>query len=325
MTEHRSRTTILVGNCSWTDPTLIASGGFYPKGVTSPADRLRFYAAQFPIVEVDSTYYSPPQRAHAEAWVGRTPPGFVFDVKAFALLTGHAAVPERLPPEVRALLPPGLPARRNVYARDLPPLVVDQLWEIHRQALAPLHHAGKLGAVLFQFPHWFRPGKAGREHLRRARDELDPYPVAVEFRGGGWLDDEAGVNRTLSLLEELGLAYVSVDEPQGFPNSTPALAAATAALAVVRFHGRNAQTWEIKTGAASDRFNYLYGEDELREWLPRLELLAERASTVHVLFNNNYQDYGIRNARQMTALLGGAATILDPTPGEGAEPPTLFG
>ena len=299
----RDTTKFLVGNCSWTDPTLIASGGFYPRGVSSATDRLRFYATQFPIVEVDSTYYSPPQQSHALLWNERTPPGFVFDVKAFGLLTGHAAVADRLPPEVRALLTPDVLAKRSVYARDLPQAVVDVLWEIHRVALAPLYEAGKLGAVLFQFPPWFRAGRAGREHLRRVRDELDPYPIAVEFRGGGWLDDERGAVRTLSFLEELGVAYVSVDEPQGFTSSTPPIAAATADLAVVRFHGRNRETWQIRGTAASDRFNYLYDGHELREWLPRLELLADRATVVHVLFNNNYQDYGIRNARQMMALL----------------------
>lgn len=298
-----TRATILVGNCSWTDPTLIASGGFYPAGVTSAEDRLRYYASQFPIVEVDSTFYAPPQERYARLWVERTPAGFVFDVKVFALLTGHGAAPERLPRELRGLLSSEALGARNVYARDLLPEGRELLWEIHRRALAPLHAAGKLGAVLFQFPPWFRAGRAGREYLQRLRRELSPYPLAVEFRGGGWLGDEASITRTLALLEAEELAYVSVDEPQGFASSSPPVAAATADLAVVRFHGRNAGTWEKRTRAASDRFNYLYDEAELRAWLPRVSSLAEHARTVHVLFNNNYQDYGIRNARQMVTLL----------------------
>jgi uncharacterized protein YecE (DUF72 family) len=236
--------------------------------------------------------------------VQRTPPAFVFDVKAFALLTGHGAAPDRLPPELRGLLSLAAARKRNVYLRDLPPEGEALLWEIHRRALAPLHEAGKLGAVLFQFPHWFRAGHRGREHIRKVVAELDPFPIAVEFRGGGWLSDEAGVARTLSFLESLGIAYVAVDEPQGFPNSTPPIAVATADLAVVRFHGRNRDTWEARGGSASDRFNYLYDRAELAEWAPQVRALAERAATVHVLFNNNYQDYGVRNARQMTALLG---------------------
>ncbi|HMK93697.1 MAG TPA: DUF72 domain-containing protein, partial [Thermoleophilia bacterium] len=312
---------ILVGNCSWTDPTLVASGAFYPRGVTSAEDRLRFYATQFPIVEVDSTFYAPPQERHTRLWVERTPEGFVFDVKAFALLTTHGAPPERFPPELRGILPPEAQRKRNVYAKDLTPDGRDLLWELHRKALDPLRAAGKLGAVLFQFPPWFRAGRYGREYLEQVAEQMEPYPVAVEFRGGGWLDDERHTARTLGLLEELGLAYVAVDEPQGFASSSPAVAAATAPLAVIRFHGRNAETWDKRTNAASDRFNYLYAEDELREWLPRVRLMAEHAAAVHVLFNNNYQDYGIRNARQMAALLDAEeiGPRVEPAPPAGQE------
>jgi uncharacterized protein YecE (DUF72 family) len=126
----------------------------------------------------------------------------------------------------------------------------------------------------------------------------------VEFRGGGWMADEAAAG-TLRLLEDAGLAYVSVDEPQGFRSSTPPVVATTAPLAVARLHGRNADTWEARTAAASDRFKYLYSEAELAEWVPRVRELERRADTVHVLFNNNYEDWGMRNARRMTQLLGG--------------------
>jgi uncharacterized protein YecE (DUF72 family) len=308
---------ILVGNCSWTDPTLIAAGSFYPAGVTSAAGRLGFYATRFPIVEVDSTFYGPPNERNAQLWVERTPPGFVFDIKAFALLTGHGAPPERLTPELQALVPPAHAGKRNVYLRDLPPAAEALLWETHRRALAPLQASGKLGAVLFQFPPWFTAGHAGREHIRKAVRELDPFPIAVEFRGGGWLGDEAAVARTLSFLEAEGASYVSVDEPQGFDNSTPPLSVATASTAVVRFHGRNRETWQIRGRSASDRFNYLYNESELTEWVPQIRALAAQAASVHVLFNNNYRDYGVRNAAQMTALLGLAAG----GPGGAAAPP----
>ena len=125
----------------------------------------------------------------------------------------------------------------------------------------------------------------------------------MEFRGGGWLEDDSAAN-TLSLLEEAGLTYVAVDEPQGFPNSTPPLSAATAPLGMVRLHGRNVGTWESRTGAASDRFKYLYGDDELEEWVPKVRDLAAQAAGVHVLFNNNYEDWGMQNARRMAHLLG---------------------
>jgi uncharacterized protein YecE (DUF72 family) len=196
--------------------------------------------------------------------------------------------------------------KRNVYRKDVDDDAVERLWEIHRAAFEPLRSAGKLGAVLFQFPPWFVRGAANADYLRELPDRLPGVTVAVEFRGGGWLDGEAAAS-TLRLLEEAGLAYVSVDEPQGFHSSTPPVVAATAPLAVVRLHGRNADTWEAKTTAASDRFKYLYSDAELEEWVPRVRELEAGAGAVHVLFNNNFEDWGMRNARRMTQLLGGAA------------------
>ncbi len=295
---------ILVGSCSWTDPTLIACRRFYPDGVTSAAARLRFYATQFPLVEVDSTYYAPPSERNSRLWVERTPQGFTFNVKAYALLTGHPVRPERLPPWLRETLAAGAAAKRTVYRRDVAEEGIERLWDVHRAALEPLREAGKLGAVLFQFPPWFVRGAANAAYLRELPARLPGVTVAVEFRGGGWMEDDAA-GATLAMLEESGLAYVSVDEPQGFRSSTPPVVAATAPLAVVRLHGRNAATWEARTAAASDRFKYLYTDAELVEWVPRVRRLAESADAVHVLFNNNFEDWGIRNARRMAQLLGG--------------------
>jgi uncharacterized protein YecE (DUF72 family) len=306
-------TRILVGTCSWTDPTLIACGRFYPPGVSSAEDRLRFYAQQFPIVEVDSTYYAPPSERNSAVWAARTPEDFVFNVKAYALLTGHPARVERLPVWLRETLPAEALAKRNVYRKDIGTVALQKLWDLHRRALAPLADSGKLGAVLFQFPSWFVRSAENAAYLQAIPERLPGLPLAVEFRGGGWPSEDAAAP-TLRLLEEAGLAYVSVDEPQGFRSSTPPIAAATAPLAIVRLHGRSASTWEAKTKVASDRFNYLYADDELREWAPRVRELARQATAVHVLFNNNYEDQGVRNARRMAQLLdveGGGQTELD--------------
>ncbi len=294
---------ILVGSCSWTDPSLIGSGRFYPTGVTSPEARLRYYAEQFGIVEVDATYYAPPSVRNSELWAARTPPDFLFNVKAFAWLTRHAAAPDRLPDWLRNRLPDAVRGKRTVYAKDVGEREQELVWQLHREALEPLAAAGKLGAVLFQFPPWFVPSRENREYLRSLPGRLPGWPLAVEFRGGGWMDEDSAA-RTLSLLQEAGLTYVAVDEPQGFANSTPPLAAVTASLAMVRLHGRNADTWEVRTGAASDRFKYLYGDAELEEWVPTVRELAAQARDVHVLFNNNYEDWGMRNARRMARLLG---------------------
>jgi uncharacterized protein YecE (DUF72 family) len=294
---------ILVGSCSWTDPTLIASGRFYPAGVTDAEARLRYYAEQFDLVEVDATYYAPPSTRNSQLWAARTPPGFVFNVKAYGLLTQHPVLVDRLPDWLREALSTEARSKRRAYAKDFAGDALDRLWRLHREALAPLAEAGKLGAVLFQFPPWFAYSGDAREYLRSLPSRLPGWPLAVEFRGGGWMREEHAT-ATLELLEEAGLTHVCVDEPQGFSNSTPPVAAATASLAMVRLHGRNADTWESRTGAASDRFKYLYDDAELQEWVPRVRELAAQARVVHVLFNNNYEDWGMRNARRMAQLLG---------------------
>ena len=293
---------ILVGSCSWTDPSLISCGRFYPSGVSSAEARLRYYTQQFPIVEVDSTYYAPPTERNSVLWAARSPEGFIFDVKAHGLLTGHPARVDLLPSWLRESLPAHAADKRNVYRHDVDPQAMDRLWELHRGALAPLVTAGKLGAVLFQFPPWFVRSRRHAEYLREVARRLPGWPLAVEFRGGGWMDSTAAAD-TLRLLEDAGLAYVSVDEPQGFPSSTPPLAVATAPLAVIRLHGRNRTTWSVKTGAASERFKYLYDDAELQEWVPRVRELALQTQAVHVLFNNNYEDWGMRNALRMAQLL----------------------
>jgi uncharacterized protein YecE (DUF72 family) len=294
---------VLVGSCSWTDPTLISCGRFYPKGVGTAEARLRYYATQFPLVEVDATYYAPPTERNSRLWAERTPADFVFDVKAFAPLTTHHATTDRLPPELRGALPPELGAKRRLAHAELDEDFLELVWDLHRRELAPLAEAGKLGAVLFQFPPWFTVGEANRDYLRRIPARLPGWRAAVEFRGGGWMEPPAAAG-TLALLERAGLSYVCVDEPQTARTSTPPVVAATAPLAYVRLHGRNADTWNITSGAASDRFKYLYGDDELEEWVPQVGELARQASSVHVLFNNNYEDWGMQNARRMAQLLG---------------------
>jgi uncharacterized protein YecE (DUF72 family) len=294
---------VLVGTCSWADKTLLEAG-WYPPHVRTPAQRLQHYARHFPIVEVDSTYYALPAQRQAHLWAARTPPGFVFDVKAFALFTHHPTPPDSLPQDVRQALPQELRERRHIYYRDLPSELRQELWRRFAEALLPLHLAGKLGVVLFQFPPWFGPSADARRHILEARERLPHYTIAVEFRQARWLADEENRARTLGFLREHRLPLVCVDEPQGFPSSVPPLAEVTAPLAVVRFHGRNAATWEAKGITAAERFNYLYSPEELQEWVPRIGRLAQEAEEVHVLFNNCYRDYSVRNARQMAEALG---------------------
>jgi uncharacterized protein YecE (DUF72 family) len=168
----------------------------------------------------------------------------------------------------------------------------------------PLHSAGKLGAVLFQFPQWFVISRKSKAYIEECAERLPDYRVAVEFRNKLWME-ERNAEETLAFLEERTLPYVCVDMPQGFTSSIPPVIAATADdLSMVRFHGRNRDTWEAKSETASVRFRYDYPKEELEEWVPRIESLADQTRETHVLMNNCYQDFAVRNGRELGDLLG---------------------
>src|SRR6266487_2918306 len=145
------------GTASWTDPTMTAPGVFYPKGADTAEERLRFYASQFPVVEVDATYYALPNKRTAESWVERTPKGFVFDIKAHALMTGQPTELNRLPKAIKESILPEHRDKQRLYPSHLPAEAVEEIWRRFHEALLPLDSAGKLGAVLLQFPEWHVP------------------------------------------------------------------------------------------------------------------------------------------------------------------------
>ena len=186
---------IYYGACSWTDRTLIDAGTFYPADAQTASDRLGYYASQFPLVEVDATYYALPSERNAHLWVDRTPSDFVFNIKAFGLFTHHPVVVERLPAAVKELWPAAVADRTRIYLRDVPENVQKLIWEMQAQALAPLAAAGKLGCVLLQFPHWFTARRAHIRYLEQLRDRSD-WPLAIEFRGGGWMTDNYRARRS---------------------------------------------------------------------------------------------------------------------------------
>jgi uncharacterized protein YecE (DUF72 family) len=295
---------IRIGTASWTDPTMTAAGVFYPTTATNAEERLQHYAATFPLVEVDATYYALPAESTARLWVERTPPDFVFDIKAHALMTGQGTETKRLPKALRQELPEPIASKSRVYAKDLPPEVLDAVYGIFRDALEPLRDAGQLGSILLQYPKWVFPSNENREAIADTVERLDGLRVAVEFRNGSWLN-EKNAERTLGFLRDQNAAFVMVDEPQGFKSSVPPVTAVTSDLALVRFHGRNAETWEAKNITPAERFRYLYGRDELEEWAPKIRTIAEDARDTHVLMNNCYANYGTTNAREIAAILAG--------------------
>ena len=293
---------VRVGTASWTDPTMTAPGVFYPKGADSAEERLRYYAGQFPMVEVDATYYALPYKRMAEAWVERTPKDFVFDIKAHALMTGQPTEVARLPKAIRDELPAGLKEKTRIYRKDLPEELLEAVYQQFREALVPLSEAGKLGAVFVQFPKWVFPSNEARDLILETRRRLD-LPVAVEFRHGSWFN-EKNAERTIRFLTDNKVPYVAVDEPQGFKSSVPPVVVQTSPeLAVFRFHGRNEESWEKKGISPSERFRYFYDEDELADWTPQIATAAKSSKETHVIYNNCFSNYGTTNARQMARLL----------------------
>jgi len=284
---------IAVGTASWTDRTLIESG-WYPPSAGTAEERLAHYARQFPLVEVDATYYSPPAERTAQLWAQRTPAHFTFNIKAFSLLTGH---PTRVAALYRDLRP--TTDKRNVYPKDLTPQVYEEVWTRFLSALDPLVAAGKLGVLLFQFPPWFTLRRANKQYLLEVQRRCQPLRAAVEFRHASWFAD-GNAAETLDFLRQHRMPYVCVDMPQGHRSSVPPVLAATAELAVVRFHGHS-DRWTSKD--IQEKFGYRYSDRELAQWAPRLRELAKETEQTQVLFNNCAGDNAQRNAATLAGLL----------------------
>jgi uncharacterized protein YecE (DUF72 family) len=273
-------TTIRIGTCSWADETL--SKIWYPAHVRSGAERLRYYGERFDTVEANSTFYRLPTPEMVERWAAATPPGFVMHVKAFGLMTRHPVNVKVLPPELRDV-PTDDRGRVDRPSREFRA----EVFRRFRELLEPLRQAGKLGGILLQFPSYIVYRPQSLEYLEWAQSQLPGDELLIEFRHRSWLEEE---NRAavLAFLEERGLTYVIVDAPRTEGrNLVPTVVALTSPTAYLRLHGRNAKTWNIRGGSAAERFDYLYSDDELREWVEPLRDLAQRAENAYVLFNNN--------------------------------------
>jgi uncharacterized protein YecE (DUF72 family) len=239
-------------------------GPVYPKELPR-IQWLPFIAEQVDTIELNVTYYRVPPLRTVAGWVERTPDDFLFSVKAHRSLT-H----ERKDPDYPA----------------------------YKAALSPLIESGKLACVLAQFPHSFHPNPATREYLLGLREGLADLPVVVEFRDRDWVNDE-----TFDVLEELGLGFCSVDEPQ-LRGLMPPVARLTGPLAYVRFHGRNAAKWWNHMHAW-ERYDYSYTEEELREWVEKLRKLDAQAQKTLVYANNHPRGQSLEAVRTLRELLTG--------------------
>ena len=265
---------VLVGTCAWSDHT-----DFYPSGL-KPAQRLEYYARFFPVVEIDSTFYALQPARNFASWAQKTPDDFVFDVKAYRVITGH----------------------------DRSPIDKEELAYILNRfasSLHPLEEAGKLKAVLLQFPPFFVRNPRNIAYLLWCRERLASFTVAVEFRHRSWFEEGAS-SHTLQLLAENRMVNVVCDEPQIGQGCIPMVVEITnPELVICRFHGRNAQMWYKKgLKTSGERFNYLYSDEELRELLGKVLPLSDEAKEVHILMNNNFGDYAVRNALRIREMLG---------------------
>lgn len=289
---------IRVGTCSWTEKTLLASGTFYPPGVTGAEGRLRHYAAHFDTVEVDSSYYAIPSQTTTAQWRERTPEGFLFHVKAYAALTGHNIDPKTLPKDLFELLPEA--ERRQGSLRLGDPSFLREVAAAQIGALEPLRTGRKLGFVIFQYPPWFGYKTAHLDYLLKCKELMAGIPVAVEFRHGSWLS----VNRapeTLRFLREHKITYITSDEPQfGTLATVPFLPDHTTPVAYLRLHGRNREAWLSK---GHERYHYLYSDQEMLEFAQVARELSVQARTVFLMFNNCHIGHAVINALQMLKML----------------------
>lgn len=242
-------------------------GPFYPYGIRQE-QMLAFYAEEFSFTEINSTFYRVPSARMFESMLKKVPQNFLFTVKAFQGLTHQ---------------------RGDTVKEDAARMA---------EAVKPLAREGRLGALVFQFPYSFKAKPENRDYIKRLREFFPDLPLVVEFRHSSWLKGE-----TWSELRSLGIGYVCVDAPRlkGLPGGA---VQATSPVAYVRFHGRNAAMW-WEHEEAWQRYDYLYTEKELSEWVPKIKFLEREAERVFVAFNNHFGAQAVFNARMLKKLLGG--------------------
>ena len=292
---------IHVGTCSWTEKTLIQSGEFYPKTVKTAEGRLRYYANSFDTVEVDSSYYAIPDMRNTSLWVERTPEDFIFQIKVYGALTGHRVDPKTLPKDIFNLLQEKDKTEKHVYIRE--PHLLQVIADRFKEALSPLKRADKLGVIVFQFPPWFYYKAANMDYILNCRELMQGLPVAVEFRHGSWLTSDR-LDSLLQFLRKHQLTYITADEPQyGNLATVPFLPNVTSEIAYFRFHGKNSENWLKKGIETSLRFAYLYSDEELKEFVPRIQDVDKKAKVTYAMFNNCHGGFAVKNALRLKEMV----------------------
>jgi uncharacterized protein YecE (DUF72 family) len=260
--ELMNKTRILIGTSGYSYEDWV--GPFYPQSMPK-RDFLGFYASEFPVVELNFSYYAQPSASILERMIEKTPEDFRFTIKA------HQSLTHRIGEDFQTEI------------------------ERYKQGIKPLVEAGRLAAVLFQFPYSFHYTPACRKHLQRLCEAFAELPKAVEFRSAEWQRDSVYEG-----LREVKAALVNVDEPRlsKLPEPTEIV---SSTLAYLRFHGRNQANWW--NGDNVSRYDYLYNSEELSEWLPMIERMLAKAQLLLVIFNNHSRGQAIQNARELQGML----------------------
>lgn len=300
---------IRVGTSGWSYPSGKGTwnGVFYPatrskKAGTKDFDELRFYAEHFDTVEVNSTFYGQPRADVTRGWTARTPRGFEFSMKLYQKFTHPKMFKERALERAPGSEGPLLDLLAQVTQADI---------DDYKAGIEPLAAAGRLGAVLAQFPASFKDAPASREYLAQLLRAFHEYPVAVELRHKSWSDAFAG---TMALLESFGAALVQIDEPKFRLSIRQNRLPNVKGFYYMRLHGRNAAEW-WRHEHRDDRYNYLYSAGELREFAEDAGAAKELVKKSYLYTNNHFAAKSVVNAVMLKAQLG--------QPIEGEYPPAI--
>ncbi|RPJ85326.1 MAG: DUF72 domain-containing protein [Acidobacteria bacterium] len=311
---------VRIGTCGWSYPSGAGTwnGIFYPSAGSRPPgfNELAYYAQHFDTVEVNVTFYRSPARATAERWARQTPERFDFSVKLYQSFT-HArpvqrasSAPQSSPPRVATSSPPSrrgddddepAPSRGRIALPEFTAADVDAF----RRGIDPIASAGKLGALLAQFPPGFRSTPETLGYLARLLAAFRDYPLAVELRHRSWSDDREG---TQAPLREFGAALVEIDEPKFRFSIRQDRVPVAGGLYYMRLHGRNWAKW-WKHDSPDDRYDYLYTGEELKPFADTVENVRPAVKRAYVYMNNHFSAKAVANAAALKHMLG------DPLPG----------
>jgi uncharacterized protein YecE (DUF72 family) len=290
---------IFIGTCSWTDRSLISTDEFYPKGVKTSEGRLRYYSSIFRCVEVDSSFYALPSERNSILWVERTPEDFVFNIKAFAVMTHHGIRPEALPPDLRGNI--RSEEKGRVFIKDKE--IIEEVFRRFKEAIEPIRVRNKLGIVVFQYPPWFKKEAESLKIILEAKRYMEDYEIGVEFRNRSWLDENQRSD-TLSFLRDNQITYIISDAPQVRDSRTvPYIVDCTTDTAYFRFHGKNVENWLKKDIQTFERYDYEYNENELMAFASDIDRISRKVRRVFAMFNNHRGSQAIRNALTLKRIL----------------------